>query len=87
MLNGGDTGPEHSLTLIYSGASMVIGALVNAHLFGLMITYIQYFSLRERRVLSKLMLAHNLIRDLQLSSSLRDEVKAYMLASESRIYQ
>lgn len=64
MLNVGETGPPSSLALLYSGASMVIGALVNAHLFGLMIAYIQYFSFRERRVLSKLMLAHNLIRDL-----------------------
>ena len=57
MLNVGETGPRSVSTLLAAGAAMVMGALVNAHLFGLMIAYVQAFSRRERMLLSKMLLA------------------------------
>ena len=46
MLNVGDTGPNNTIATISISFSMVIGALINAHLFGLMVAYIQTFSIR-----------------------------------------
>ena len=46
MLNVGDSGPNTTAAIIFISFSMVIGALINAHLFGLMVAYIQTFSIR-----------------------------------------
>ena len=46
MLNVGDSGPNNPSATIFVSISMILGALINAHLFGLMVAYIQAFSIR-----------------------------------------
>jgi hypothetical protein len=83
MLNGNEIGPRTIQTLVFVSTVLIIGAMVNANIFGNMAVIIQEMNKKDSRFQEKIDIANTAMKNLNIKKELQDKVINYLLYTQS----
>jgi hypothetical protein len=74
MLNGNELGPRTEAELIFVGCILILGAIINANIFGNMAVIIQELSIQQMRFQSKIDTANTAMKNMRMPKKIIKEV-------------
>jgi hypothetical protein len=83
MLSGNEIGPRTVISLIYVSSIMILGAMVNANIFGNMAVIIQEMNKKAHRFQEKIDIANTAMKNLGIKKELQAKVINYLLYTQS----
>jgi hypothetical protein len=83
MLSGNEIGPRTTLSLVFVSFVIVLGAMVNANIFGNMAVIIQEMNRKAHRFQEKIDIANTAMKNLKIHSELQNKVINYLLYTQS----
>lgn len=83
MLSGNEIGPRTIISLAYVSSIMILGAMVNANIFGNMAVIIQEMTKKAHRFQEKIDIANTAMKNLGIKKELQAKVINYLLYTQS----
>lgn len=83
MLNGNEIGPRKVISLIFVSFVLILGAMVNANIFGNMAVIIQEMNKKAHRFQEKIDIANTAMKNLKIKKDLQQKVINYLLYTQS----
>lgn len=85
MLGGNDVGPRGTFQIIFVLSTLILGAIINANIFGNMAVLISSYNRRASAFQEKLETAHETMKNLKIPLHIQDEVKSYLTYTQSTL--
>ena len=85
ILTGNDVGPNTNSLMILGLVLLVLGALMNANIFGEMVSIFQQMNVGEMKVAEQLNNATTTMRNLKLPIRLQDEIRDFIIHTSSSL--
>lgn len=85
MLNGNEVGPRDFIQYVYVSSLLIIGAMLNANIFGNMAVLLQELNKKASRFREKMDTAKTAMKNMGLPSSLNNKVINYLLYTQGNL--
>jgi hypothetical protein len=85
ILTGNDVGPNTNSLMVLGLVLLVLGALMNANIFGEMVSIFQQMNVGEMKVAEQLNNATTTMRNLKLPIRLQDEIRDFIIHTSSSL--
>ena len=85
MLNGNEVGPRSLIEYIFVSATLIVGAMLNANIFGNMAVLLQEINKKSSRFRGKMDTSKTAMRNMGLPTSLENKVINYLLYTQSNL--
>lgn len=84
MLNGNDVGPRDFSLYFYASMALIVGAMINANIFGNMAVLLQELNKKAASFREKMDIAKTSMRNMGLPSSLKNKVINYLIYTQGK---
>ena len=85
MLGGNDVGPRGEFQLLFIVIILLLGAIINANIFGNMAVLLSSLNRKAATFQEKLETANETMKNLKVPSAIQDEVKSYLTYTQSTL--
>ena len=85
LLAGNDVGPRGDIQVAVSTTCIVIGAIINANIFGNMAVLLQGINRKATRFQEKLDTANTAMKNMKIPEQLQRRVQNYIMTTESTL--
>lgn len=85
MLNGNEVGPRSFIEYVFVSAFLIVGAILNANIFGTMAVLLQEMNKKSSRFRGKLDTAKTAMKNLGLPPLFQNKVINYLLYTEGNL--
>ena len=85
LLSGNDVGPRGDFQVAVSTTCIVIGAIINANIFGNMAVLLQGINRKAARFQEKLDTANTAMKNMKIPENLQRRVQNYIMSTESTL--
>ncbi|CAI2372633.1 unnamed protein product [Moneuplotes crassus] len=85
MLGGNDVGPRGSFQLLFVFVILILGAIINANIFGNMAVLISAYNRKASIFQEKLETANETMKNLKIPVNIQDDVKSYLTYTQSTL--
>ena len=85
MLGGNDVGPRGTFQLMFVFIVLILGAIINANIFGNMAVLITAYNRKASIFQEKLENANETMKNLKIPEVIQDEVKSYLTYTQSTL--
>ena len=82
MLNGNEVGPRDFGLYIYASIALIVGAMINANIFGNMAVLLQELNKKASKFREKMDTAKTSMRNMGLPSSMENKVINYLIYTQ-----
>lgn len=83
ILNGNEVGPRTKQELVFVSFTLIVSAIINAHIFGSLAVIIQELNKKSARFYEKLDIANTTMKNLKLPSDIQKRVINYIIYTQS----
>lgn len=85
MLGGNDVGPRGTFQLMFVFIVLILGAIINANIFGNMAVLISAYNRKASIFQEKLETANETMKNLKIPDKIQDDVKSYLTYTQSTL--
>ena len=85
ILAGGDIGPRDSFQLFVGTYAILVGAIVNANIFGNLAVLIQAMNLKQTQFQEKIDTANTAMKNMKLPDPTQKLVQTYIINTQSTL--
>jgi CRP-like cAMP-binding protein len=85
MLGGNDIGPRGEFQLWFVLTTLILGAIINANIFGNMAVLLQALNRKAATFQEKLETANETMKNLKIPEKIQDDVKSYLTYTQSTL--